>query len=96
MKKFPAKFWFTSETPLPCFGNDSLFNFVPVTNNPSRKEFLGKFLGVAALPVALAERRAKATEAGAGGDEANSKLKSALPFAVRSDHRTVARRVAAV
>jgi hypothetical protein len=92
--KFPPKFWFTSGKAVPCFQSDSaLFPTVPVTHNPTRKQFFAKMFGLAAafsiVPKLLAKPFAGVSAAaGASG--------AAAPVVIRPDPRAVARRAETV
>lgn len=92
--KNPApKFWFTSETPLPCFASDFSSSLTrPVTHNSSRKEFFAKLLGVVAISSFFPRLFARSAVATVDSPAADSTGTPALPFAVRPDSRAVARR----
>jgi hypothetical protein len=97
MKNRAPKFWFTSETPLPCFGSDFSHSLTrPVTHISSRKEFFAKLLGVVAIsgffPRLFARSAAATVESPAAGPD----NQPSLPFSVRQDPRSVARRADAV
>jgi len=78
------------QTALPCFDGDfRLFPTVPVTHNPSRKQFFAKLLGAGAVVGVLPKWFA--ARASTRGPNAAAKT-PALPFAIRPDARAVARR----
>jgi hypothetical protein len=82
------------ETALPCFGSDFCpFLTVPVTHNPSRKQFFAKLLGAAAAASVLPKSIAKSASAAAATVASSSSSNRAFEF--RPDARAVARRESA-
>ena len=91
MGNFLPKFWFTSETPLPCFGSDFGPLHPPlVTYNSTRKQFFAKLLGVvgtaSVLPALSAKSALAASNPPLGSKVTASKIK------IAHDTRAIARR----
>src|SRR4249919_212796 len=95
MREFPRNFWFTRQTPVPCFWSDSaLLPSAPVTHNPSRKQFFARMFGAAAALGVFSKLFAKAAvpRVAASGQPAESVKTDSMPVAVRVEKRAVARR----
>ncbi len=80
------------QTPLPCFGSDfGPFPPLPVTHNPSRKQFVAKLLGVSAA-IGVAPQLLAKTDSTGSAAAAKSASSTARKFELRHDARAVARR----